>query len=206
MELLVWQNLMFLLPLLLAVLYLLVLATGGDGHGHHDAGGHDATGHGHDGHHDAHHESESDLSKVLGLIGIGRVPLSLVLVTMLVTWGGAGLITNQIVGTNMWFVSAGIAALAALLCTGVISNGAGRLLQTRSYGVAREALVKQKARTTVPITAECGEARLTDSTGTLRDLAVRVGPGLAQIPADTEVVLESYDRERGVFIVQRVSR
>lgn len=200
MELLLWQNLMFLLPLLFAVLYLLVLATGGDGDGAHH-GGHD-----HGGHDVAHHDSEGDLSKALALIGIGRVPLSLFLVTVLTIWGGSGLITNQVVGIDLWLISAGVAGLMSLFLTGFISSGLGRLIQTQSYAVGRETLVKQKARSSVLITAEVGEVRLTDTSGTLRHLPARVSPGSDDIPADTEVVLKSYDGATGVFIVQRTAR
>lgn len=207
MDLLQWQNLMFLLPLLLAVLYLLVLGLGGDGHGHdagvhHDVGvHHDAAGH-HD--HDAEHDAgHGTVAKALSAFGVGKVPLSVLIVTMLVLWGGAGLMCSQSFGIAGVRTSALIAGLAVLCGTPLIAAVVGRFITTKSFHVHRRALVGSKATAIYGISADSGEARLTDSSGNLRDVAVRVMPGAADITEGAEIVLVRYDDQKEVFLVQR---
>ncbi|MBN8548831.1 MAG: DUF1449 family protein [Deltaproteobacteria bacterium] len=207
MDLLQWQNLMFLLPLLLAVLYLVVLGLGGDGSGHdagvhHDVGMHHdaAAHHDHDAEHDAGHGS---VAKVLSAFGVGKVPLSVLIVTMLVLWGGAGLMCSQSYGIAAVRTSALIAGLVVLCGTPLISAVVGRFIATRSFHVHRKELVGSKAMAIYGIGVDSGEARLTDRTGNLRDVPARVMPGVADITEGTEVVLLRYDEQKEVFIVQR---
>jgi membrane protein implicated in regulation of membrane protease activity len=205
MDLLQWQNLMFLLPLLLAVLYLLVLGLGGDGHGGHDAAHHDAGLH-HDtgGEHDVGHHAESGIAKALTALGVGRIPLSLFIVILLILWGGVGLMCSQLFGLNRWLDSAGIAGLAAFFGTPFVANFVGRFITTRSYHVRREGLVGRRGQTTYTTTESAGEVRLLDQSGSLRDVSARVRPGSAEIASGVEVQLESYDGEREVFFVRAV--
>src|SRR5687767_13728649 len=93
MEALQWWNLIFLLPAVGALIYLLVLALGAiplEGHdvdvGHHlDAG-----------HHDVEHGDGDPFHGALSLIGVGRLPLSLVLMSFAFLWGFFGWLGNRL--------------------------------------------------------------------------------------------------------------
>src|SRR6185295_9186197 len=107
-----WWNLIFLLPLGLALLYLgLYMVSGltfGDAEVDHDFDADhdvdadtDANIHEHsvesdsDGDSDADQDSESPMhAAILSWIGVGRVPASLVLMILMISWGVTGLFTN----------------------------------------------------------------------------------------------------------------
>lgn len=203
MDLLLWQNLMFLLPLLLAVIYLLVLGLGGDGH-EHDVSVHHEVGV----HHDAGHDQDVDLgpsgiAKALNAFGLGRVPFSVLVVTVLILWGGTGLLCSQSFGIPKVGLSALIAGAVTLVCTPLIARAVGAFISTRSFHVRREALVGMKAKAIYGISETIGEVRLVDPTGNLRDLPARIKRGAAEIAEGTEVTLLRYDEQQEVFTVEK---
>src|SRR5215212_7311883 len=109
MDLLAWWNLIFLLPALAALLYLLLVASGTVDTGHDvdadldadvdadldtDAEAMHGIEHNLGGEHE--HDGESPFGEALGFLGFGRVPLSIVVLTFCFLWGFAGWATNTI--------------------------------------------------------------------------------------------------------------
>ena len=155
MALLDWQNLIFLLPMLAALAYTLLMAAG-LGFGDHgvavdhdldvghdfDAGAEHDLDTDHDASHAGHAASAGAMASLLGLFGVGRAPLSILILSACVLWGAVGLALNVWLGTaNMLRVS-GLAALAAVLGTRLLAEGLAALMPSEeSYYTTREELV-----------------------------------------------------------------
>lgn len=227
MELLEWWNLIFVLPFLGALFYLLLQASGLLGVEH--AGGADADadvaadlGAGVDADLDAAHGVEhphilydhggddvSGIAKAFSFLGVGKVPLSFILMSFCFLWGFAGWASNEILQpvlrTPVLFVwiSIAVALVASLSLTRLLVRGLVRITPaTESYDVGPLELVGRVAKVIYPVTPRSGTARLRDDFGNLLDLACRVAPGEPEVPAGKSVVLLSYDPEKGIFHVQ----
>ena len=153
MHLLDWYNLIFYIPLAVGLLMALGMAVGVmdlphgidmDGDGQPDAWvGAEATvehdiGHGaeHDASHDAEGHQDSGF-KPLALLGFGKVPFLLVCMTMLLVFGGAGVILNMVFGKLLTATGGALALVSALaafilmvLLTGTFSKLVSRFMPT----------------------------------------------------------------------------
>lgn len=210
MNLLQWWNLIFLLPAVAALLYLLLMALGAapsDGHDadfdlHHDV---DVDG---DGHVEAGggHGDGDPVHSVLSLIGIGRIPLSLVLMSFAFLWGFFGWAGNIAFSTLfpapalfIW-PSLLLALVAATVLTRTLAAGLGRLMPaTESYGAGAQELVGRMADVRYPLTESSGTVQLYDRFGSLHEVAARVLPGETAIPAGAKVVLWRYSEPAGAY-------
>ena len=215
-----WWNLIFLLPALAAVLYLVLVATGtvagdagevdadldadvdaGDLHGIEHAVA------------EAGQASNSDggpggLLHVLSLVGIGRAPLSLLLISFFLLWGFLGWVGNGIFGS--FLSSPGIfiwpslllALVGAAVLTRLLANGLHRVLpSTETYAVSNRQLVGKLASVRYAVSETAGTAQLHDDQGRLHEVPARVLPGEAAIPAQTDVVLWRYDADANAYLV-----
>ncbi|MCA9879811.1 MAG: DUF1449 family protein [Thermomicrobiales bacterium] len=200
MELLEWWNLIFLLPASAAVLYVLLLAVGAlpfDDLGLHlDAG----TGHfDHDG------PGDHDL---LGILGIGRVPISIVLISFSLLWGVIGWFATRAFqsvwpapGVFIW-PSLLVALVGAAGLTRGMANLLGRVMPgTETYGVGARELIGRMAETRYPISASAGSVQVYDQHGALHEVPARVLTGEAVIPAGARVVLWRFDDATGSYLV-----
>lgn len=217
MELLQWWNLVFLLPAVAALLFLLLLALGAlpaeGNHGdvHLEPGLHLDI-------HGAHIEihpgdlpddvsSDSDPFRgALSLIGVGRIPLSLVLMSFLFLWGFFGWVANQVFGNVIaspaLFIwpSLAVALVGAGAFTRFLAVRLGRLMpSTESYGVTARGLVGRIADVRYALTETSGSVQVYDEFGTMHETAARVMPGESPIPAGARVVLWRYDAGEGAY-------
>lgn len=196
-----WWNLIFLLPALAAVFYVLLLAVGAAAVDH---GGHDFHV-GHDLHAHVEGDAEHDLLSVLGL---GRVPLSLILVSFCMLWGVIGWFAVRAFstiwpnpGTFVW-PSIVTALLGAALLTRLMTSLLGRIMpRTESYGAGARELVGRLAEARYAITSAGGSVQVYDQHGSLHEVPARVLPGEASIPAGARVVLFRYDDVSGSYLV-----
>jgi hypothetical protein len=227
MDLLQWWNLIFLLPLLCAAVYHLLLAVGAvatesdadadvEADTHLEAGGDGELDHGLEhstladhGHHGGDHGGGA-LGKALMLLGIGKVPLSIILVSWCYVWGVAGYASNQLLGglapgqLVVW-PSILVAAAAAIVLTRFLAGGLSRVLpKTESYGVYTRDLVGRPAIVRYAITPTFGTAQVYDQHGTLHEVDCRVRPSEEPIPAGAQVALADYDEAKQVFIAVRI--
>ncbi len=211
MSLLEWQNLIFIVPILLATVYLLVMAMGLgfgehvgdasiDAHGDVDlADGADAG--------DVHDAADSPpgLAAALSILGIGRAPLSLLMVSLCFTWGVSGLIAGALLGAGEPWKSIVIASFFGIGLTGRIAGGVARLLPSvASYHTPARELVGLLGDVLFRVTADAGAVRVRDDRDTLRDVSARVAPGAPSIPAGGRVLLMSYDAATQSFLVEPV--
>ena len=216
MDLLSPWNLIFLLPAFGALLYLLLLATGtvsaelgdvdagvdlavdaeaGVGSGIEHAVG-DGGG------------SQGGAASVLSLLGIGRVPLSLILMTFCFLWGFLGWAGNLVFGglfeseAVAFLPTLALALVGATFLTRTLAVTLGRLIpSTETYATSYRELVGSLATVRLAVTDRTGTAQLYDGRGVLHEVPVRVRPGEAPIPSGREVVLWNYDPDDNIFLV-----
>jgi hypothetical protein len=217
MAVLQWQNLIFLLPMLAAILYILLMTVGlfwGEGGdldtGHdvhvdveHNVGsaGHDAgNGHG------SHVPHVSLLGRTFGLLGIGKVPMSILWLSICLIWGAAGLLLNVFLGMEAMRQNILFAALAAVVGARLVAEGLALLLpREESYHTPKAELVGQVGEVLYEVTTTSGTVRLRDPSGNLLDLDCRIQDG-AGIKAGTKVVLQVYEPGADVYYVRRLTQ
>jgi hypothetical protein len=222
MALLEWQYLIFVLPMLAAILYILLMSVGffwGGGADldagqdvhvdvGHDVGGdagHDvAGGAGHDaeGGQGGHGPQVSLLGRGFGLLGMGKVPMSILGLSFCFIWGAAGLLLNVFVGVENMGQVILFAALAAVIGSRALAEGLALLLpREESYHTPKADLVGQVGEVLYEVTRSSGTVRLCDPSGNLLDLDCRIQDG-AGIKAGTKVVLQEYEPTSDVFFVR----
>ena len=227
MELLQWYNLVFVLPFVAAVGYLVLLTTGSVAAGHGmeaeadadvDAGtdldtDHDLThgvehtvGHGH-----ASGEHEPGIAaKALSFLGFGRVPLSIIVMSFCFIWGFTGWAANTVLGGILRFPalffwpSLGVTLVLSVSLTSSLARGLSKIMPaTETYAVSKRELVGKVATVRYPITAESGTATLHDQYGTFKEVQCRVNHDDALIPEGRQVVLLRFDDEQDAFLVRQ---
>lgn len=191
-----------------------------DGHdADHDAGG-DHEG---DADHDADHDADQDADDqeqqhaagggrggLLAGMGVGTMPLSIVWQSFAVCFGLGGITVNTIYFTRtgalpttalLWSLPG--ALVFAYAATSLVSRvfkklapAAGKTATSR-----RDLLGKTGVVISSKVSAEFGEVRLTDSTGSVLRIICRAMPGEEPIPEGREVVFVDYDRDRDVLFV-----
>jgi membrane protein implicated in regulation of membrane protease activity len=209
MHLLEWQYLIFLMPLALGVLYLLMLSAGlslggGDVDVEADV----------DADIDAHVDVDADvdhpevahaelgpLAAMASILGLGRVPLSIILLSYCFVWGVGGLMGITAFGLERMPMVITVAAVAAVVLTRILAGVVGRLIPSvASYHTPMKDLVGNRGRVLHTVTTSSGTVRLTDDRGTLRDVPCRILEGTPELPPDAVVVLVNFDREQGWFL------
>ncbi|MGN6369098.1 MAG: hypothetical protein ACTHN5_12625 [Phycisphaerae bacterium] len=220
-----WWNLIYVVPFGLALIYLgLYVFTGltfgeGDAEVDHEiAVEHDVDA---DGDHDvwqdagdAHEQSmdgggsSSALMSALSLLGVGRVPLSLALMILLILWGVIGLAINQglmgLLGATavVGLISVPVTAGISVAVTGLIARVLGRVMPTsETYARKRGALVGCVGEALYGIDAAFGLVSVREPDGDLFQVECRTAAGEPGIAKGTKVVLFKYDAEKAVFYV-----
>jgi hypothetical protein len=139
---------------------------------------------------------------VATLLGIGKVPVSLLLLTYLLVWGGAGLITLTLVGQQQVWIAIVVAAAAALLVPRQLAGIVARLVPAfETYSMPARGLLGLTGLVLYRVTADSGTVRVHEPGGTFRDVPGRTAEGVESIPADTPVVLLRYDPRTEIYIV-----
>jgi hypothetical protein len=225
MQLLDWQYLIFLLPIALGVLYLLLLASGlgggseaGDadasvdhdlGMDHGDVGvdqgdiAHGDISDAHVEHAGADHDLHPGvLGSAVSFLGIGKVPMSILMMSYCFVWGATGMASLNMLGEPSVTKAIGIAAGASVLITRYLALGIAKLVPSvESYHTPLSTLVGLGGEVLYAITDSSGTVRVHDVETNLRDVPCRVAPGDKSIPAGTKVVLFHYDAAKQVFYV-----
>jgi membrane protein implicated in regulation of membrane protease activity len=231
-----WWNLIFLLPFGLALLYLALYTVSGitfgdsdldaDGGFDTDADGdihiaadagpdldHDLdTDHDMDTDHDADAEGDeishgTPHMAAMNWLGVGRVPVSIVLMVLLLTWGTAGFITNaalQANGASAAIVSIPIAAVISIAITRIVVMLIVRYLPLYETNARRRhALLGFEGEAIFPIDHKFGMVSVRDDTGDLYQVPCRVDENTEPIAKGSKVQLVAYNSKLGLFYVSR---
>ncbi len=145
---------------------------------------------------------------VLTFIGVGRAPVGLVLMILLMTWGCIGFVTNNAlrpVVSADWMVALASLPLAAVGSVWV-TNGIARLVarylpSTETSAHKRRDLCGLVGEALYGITPEFGMAVVRDRHGNRFQVACRVGQDAAPVDKGNPVLLVRFDETDQKFIV-----
>jgi hypothetical protein len=148
--------------------------------------------------------------QLLGFFGVGRAPVTLVIGSLMIGWGWAGMaVTDTLQRSFHWppalFVGPALAAAAAgsLATAKLFGELSVRLLpKDESYAIGREGLVGLTGKVVYPVSETGGRVHLFDQYRTLHVKPARVRPGEPPIANGTEVIVASLDLERDTLIVE----
>lgn len=144
----------------------------------------------------------------LSALGIGKVPLMLVLMSYLGGFGAIGLLANSLLSLGGGYPSWGLpvtliaAALAALPLTGALSRIFARVTPRSSTAITLDQLVGRVGIVSSPTVSESyGRVAVRDPHGTIHTVyaIVEQGPPLAE---RSEVALIRYDAGQRRFVVR----
>jgi membrane protein implicated in regulation of membrane protease activity len=236
-----WWNLIFLAPFAVALVYLFACTLSGVGMGDGDADAHgdvdadadgdvdadahadvdadahadvhaDADGHDADGDADAHDTAHAPAHVVaLAWLGVGRVPLSLIAMVLLLTWGAAGFVANAMLRPHAdWEaarISIPVALIASLLMTRIMVLLIARFVPlNQNLALRRSDLVGEVGQAIYGIDEKFGLVAVRDERGDLKQLPCRVAAGVEPIPRGARVKLVAYRATEKVFFVSRANQ
>jgi membrane protein implicated in regulation of membrane protease activity len=144
---------------------------------------------------------------ILSALGIGRIPLMLVLMGFLGSFGAVGLIINSLLVAGGSYPSWGLVAtlLASLVLavplTGTLSGALARVAPRSTTAVSFEQLVGRVGTVASGhVSSTYGRVAVRDSHGTLHTVYAVVEEG-EPLPERSEVALLRYDQSQRRFIV-----
>ena len=145
------------------------------------------------------------LLNAVAWLGVGRVPLSILLMVLFLTFGSIGFVINQLAREwtsphLVWLISLPVALAGSLGLTSVTARAIARWLpMTESSARHRRELVGSRATTVFAVNDQEGVAVVRDPGGDRYQVACRTLPGRAPIAGGTEVVLVKYKADLGIF-------
>lgn len=218
-----WHNLIYYISIAFGLVVGLGSAFGGhggdtDGDADGDVG-HDVDGdadHDADAGHDASHSIEvagqvmprraSVGRLVLRLLGVGKAPIAVLLMTFFLVYGLIGIILNQLLAKTMsnglGLISMSLTFVIALVLTRFIAGAIHRVMPTfETYSVTSKDLVGRMGTLILPADAKKGTAQVHDHEGNIHQIACRTdGPA---IPKGTSILIVQYVAEGDTYLVER---
>ena len=200
LSILTWQNLVFYIPLVLGVLLGLGLFLGGA----HEPDGHAGSLHG-------EHSLEGDHSHSLGwassLLGVGRVPLTIVWMLASLVFGAAGVIVTTLLASlrlHPWlgfFISLVSAFTAMVTVTGWAARFLQRVLPTQeTYRVSRHDFAGCTGVVLLPTDERSGYAQVKDPEGNVHNVRCRAVDGA--LPKGAPILVVTYDEATQACVVE----
>jgi len=149
------------------------------------------------------------LGMALTWLGVGRVPISLILIVMMLTWGAAGFISNSLLRPatdwNAAAISLPVAAIIMLLVSKTIVMAMVRFVPlNESYAQKKREMVGSMGEALYPITQSFGMVGVRGERGDWRQVPCRVGEGVETIAKGSRVRLVAYSAADGMFYVAAV--
>lgn len=163
----------------------------------------------HDADVDAHHAVTAlTLNDVLYFFGIGKVPLSILLMSFSYAFSVVGWLLNTIVArpdgeVGSWFTASLLGALVAgLLAMRLVSTVISSVMPTKDVsGFARRQLVGLRGVVGLPVDEHGGRAQVTDPEGTRHLVRCRTVPGGKQLPKGAKIIVVKYLAEDDLYYV-----
>lgn len=149
----------------------------------------------------ANHSVVHDL---LSFMGIGKIPLSLALMILLLCWGAIGFALNALLVPYVGTILIGLITLPVTLIISIALTGACAALIGKVIPLAdskaqrREELVGKTGDAIYDIDETFGMAAVRNNTGDLFQVPCQTSNG-TRIPKGSRVVLFEYDRQKKVF-------
>jgi hypothetical protein len=157
-------------------------------------------------------ESLNILSRLFSILGIGKVPLMLVVSIFCLIWGATGVAANQIFAMVLRTPALYVwpSMICAFLISYVSTSGLSQLIsrmmpQLETYGTEEELLVGRIARAAYELDANPGSAFLLDDQQNRIQVRCRTHDG-SVIPGGAELLLLEYDPPSRIFTVARLQR
>jgi hypothetical protein len=230
-----WWNLVFITPFLIALLYLgLYILSGlslgsepgadgdaGDGDSdssiEHDFDADaDSDADGHDAEHDAQtHESVthgSSSGTLLAFLGIGKLPISFLIMILFLTWGVIGFGLNNILYPKLNAqnllgllpsITLPIAGFGSILATSWLARMSAKLIRTDDgKAIKRHELLGLTGKAVLPIGSEFGMAQVRDAKGDLYEISCRMAAGTNPVEKGAKVRLVGYNANLRLYFVE----
>ena len=152
----------------------------------------------------------SFLPGVLGILNVGKVPFTILLMALFATWGISGLIVNEVLNINihsprptLW-ISLGAALLCSIFGTRYIALGLSKIFPESDRAITDYHLIGLRGRVVSGrVTTTFGTARVPVPDGPELTVTCRVSEGEdVPLKGDT-VILVDYDLQRRIFEVTK---
>jgi hypothetical protein len=161
----------------------------------------------------ANANGHSSLFTALTWLGVGRVPLSIVLMVLLLSWGAIGfsvnVLSNDLFAGEPWrlvILSLPAAFAGSLLVTGGISKAIVKLIPLNETSARRRhELLGSVGEAIYNIEEASGVIAVRDENGDLCQVAGRVEAGKPPILKGSRVKLVAYDAPRKLFFARTVN-
>lgn len=150
----------------------------------------------------------SPLWSLLSFLGIGRVPVSIVLMVLLLAWGAVGFLANQVIRPYVaepWhvaLVSLPLAALMSLMATGATSNTINRFMPLNlTLAKRKHELLGSIGEVVLPVNGQFGMINVREASGDLHQVGCRLENGNETLPKGSHVKLVAYSAKESMFYV-----
>jgi Protein of unknown function (DUF1449) len=201
-----WYNLIFYIPMIIGLLSVLGIGFSGIDHDvgiHADAHGDFHSDHDADGDHDS--EGQGPRSYILGLLGIGRVPLAISVMSLFLIFAGAGICMNIFLGKliELWdgfaMASVVVALIATFFGTAFINRLVGRFMPTtETDSVCKMDLIGCTGVATLSCDQSGGLAQIKNKSGDLYQIQCRADH---LIPKGSQILTIEYYESSDSFTV-----
>lgn len=152
---------------------------------------------------DADHDADGEHGAgALELLGVGRAPLGVLVMSACFLFGLSGL-AAEVLGAPAW-VAALVATAVSLVGTGLIARVFGRLVPTKeTYASRKTDLLGRVGTAELAVDARFGVAHVTDAGGARIQIRCRTLDD-TPIPRGEPLVVADYDDESDTFLVGRL--
>ncbi len=222
------QNIVFFIALGFGIVLVLGAVLGFVGHDvdhdvSHDVDGDHDTGHVHDHDHDQDNgRAQNPLVaaptgegnehplylRLLSALGIGRVPITIVLMIMSLIFGGAGLIMNGVlevilISPYLYGPASFVAAsLVTLFLTGKCVRAINRVIPTtETHVVTKNDLVGRTGTLVLPASNVSGTAQIVDRYGSIHQITCRTNDG-SSLSEGKEILVIDYNEGDDTYSVE----
>lgn len=191
-----WYNIMFYIPTLFGMILVMGSAFGLIGDGDVDS--------------EMDNEADSTMLKALSVLGIGKVPVTIVLMMASLIFGGVGISMNfileDIIGNPM--VYSWISIATAFTAMVVLTNRSARIIArymptTETYSISRYGFSGQTGVLIVATDEKSGTAQVRDHEGNVHNVQCRTSEGGETLKKGTQVLVIDYDPTNQVCIVTK---
>jgi len=150
----------------------------------------------------------SVLASAMSLLGVGRVPLSILLMVLMLIWGTIGFFSNMLLWekyqdeATLLAISIPLAFIGSILGTRLLTAAMVRWLPTHeTYVQRRHELLGAIGEAILPIDSTFGMAAVRDVYGDLFHVGCRLHPNQPALEKGTKVKLVAYNGKQKIYYV-----